>query len=88
MMIISDEDVIDESIIPAQIHEKRIERQENIESNFIPTAQETSLKELMSQYEKKVLAHYLSAYKPMKRCADVLGIDFTTLARKKKRYNL
>ena len=88
LMIISDDDVIDEPLIPIKLRVKKNEMFP-IETEDIPElTNKIPLKHLINEYERKVLSHYLSTYKPMKRCADVLGIDLTTLARKKKRYNL
>lgn len=46
------------------------------------------LKAIMEQVEKAVLAHFLQRYRPLKRCAERLGVDLSTLMRKKKRYGL
>jgi transcriptional regulator with PAS, ATPase and Fis domain len=48
----------------------------------------SGLKEVMEQMEKAVLAHFLRRYRPLKLCAHRLGIDLSTLMRKKKRYGL
>ncbi|WP_209121039.1 sigma-54-dependent Fis family transcriptional regulator [Alkalihalobacillus sp. BA299] len=88
LMIISDEDIIDDSLVPSKIRTKSINQPDIPEAELQSLTSEKPLKELINEYEKQILAFYLTKYKPMKRCADILGIDFTTLARKKKRYNL
>ncbi|MBD1378938.1 sigma-54 interaction domain-containing protein [Metabacillus arenae] len=88
LIVISDTDIVDDSMVPTNIRNARTEVQD-IKAEFIPSAvPELTLKEMTGQYEKKVLAYFLENYRPMKRCADALGIDYTTLARKKKRYKL
>ncbi|MDP9742758.1 UNVERIFIED_ORG: PAS domain S-box-containing protein [Bacillus sp. B2I3] len=88
LLIISDENVIKESLVPIRIRSQRNLKQETLPDDFVPTNTEMPLKKLINEYERKILSYHLSKYKPMKLCADVLGIDLTTLARKKKRYNL
>jgi len=46
------------------------------------------LRHIMERLEKEVLAYYLQRYRPLKVCAERLGIDLSTLMRKKKRYGL
>lgn len=88
LLIISDENVINESLVPNRICSQRNLKQESLPDDFVPTNTVIPLKKLINEYERKILSYHLSKYKPMKLCADVLGIDLTTLARKKKRYNL
>jgi PAS domain S-box-containing protein len=88
LMIISDGNLVNETFIPANIHNKVSNSDDNLIEDSIDETQDLQLKSLMDEYEKKLLSLYLSKYKPMKRCADVLGIDLTTLARKKKRLGL
>jgi transcriptional regulator with PAS, ATPase and Fis domain len=87
-MIISDGNLVNETFIPANLHNKVSNSDDNLIEDSIDETQDLQLKSLMDEYEKKVLSFFLSKYKPMKRCADVLGIDLTTLARKKKRLGL
>lgn len=49
---------------------------------------EGCLKGMMEQLEREVLAYFLQRYRPLKTCAQRLGIDLSTLMRKKKRYGL
>lgn len=51
-------------------------------------AAKTSLKSLMSQYEREVLKKCLANHRTLKECADFLEIDLTTLVRKRKKYSL
>jgi len=88
LMIISDGNLVNETFIPANLHNKVSNSDDNLIEDSIDETQDLQLKSLMDEYEKKVLSFFLSKYKPMKRCADVLGIDLTTLARKKKRLGL
>lgn len=88
LMIISDGNLVNETFIPVNIHTKISNSDDKLIENPIDETPHLQLKDLMDDYEKKVLSFYLSKYKPMKRCADVLGIDLTTLARKKKRLGL
>ncbi len=88
LMIISDGNIVDETFVPANIHQKI--SNSNVHSIEAPIEETSSLslKNIMDEYEKKILSHYLAKYRPMKHCSDVLGIDLTTLARKKKRHKL
>jgi PAS domain S-box-containing protein len=88
LMIISDGNLVNETFIPANLHNKVSNSDDNLIEDSIDETQDLQLKSLMDEYEKKVLSFFLSKYKPMKRCADVLGIDLTTLARKKKKLGL
>lgn len=88
LMIISDGNIINETHIPTNIRKKGSNTEHILLEDSIDDTPDVELKSLMDEYEKKVLSFYLSKYKPMKRCADVLGIDLTTLARKKKRFGL
>jgi PAS domain S-box-containing protein len=88
LMIISDGNLVNETFIPANIHTKISNSEDKLIEDQIDETPDLQLKDLMDEYEKKVLSFYLSKYKPMKRCADVLGIDLTTLARKKKKLGL
>lgn len=88
LMIISDGNLVNETFIPANIHNKKSKTDEKLIEVSIDETPDLQLKSLLDEYEKKVISLYLSKYKPMKRCADVLGIDLTTLARKKKRFGL
>ncbi|MBM7587166.1 PAS domain S-box-containing protein [Bacillus pakistanensis] len=85
LMIMSDEDVIDDSLVPTKIRNTETEVYDKEDSTPI---YDKTLKDLISDYEKKILDDYLKKYRPMKRCAEILGIDLTTLARKKKRHKL
>lgn len=88
LMIISDGNLVNETFIPANINNKMSNTDDKLIEDSIDETPDLQLKSLMDEYEKKVLSFYLTKYKPMKRCADVLGIDLTTLARKKKRLGL
>ncbi|WP_165976384.1 hypothetical protein [Bacillus salipaludis] len=43
---------------------------------------------MVNEYEKTLLASYLSTCRPMKWCAEKLQIDLATLVRKKKKFGL
>lgn len=89
LVVISEDDTIDFSQLPLVIKEKRKECLEvDADQPVVPNDERHTLKELMAEQEKKILTHYLSVYRPMKKCAEVLGIDLATLVRKKKRYGL
>jgi PAS domain S-box-containing protein len=88
LMIISDGNVVNDTIIPANMRNKINKSDDNLIEGSTNETPDPQLKNLMDEYEKRILAYYLSKYRPMKRCADILGIDLTTLARKKKRYGL
>ncbi|MFJ5718058.1 sigma-54 interaction domain-containing protein [Neobacillus sp. NPDC093127] len=88
LMIISDGNVVNDTIIPANMRNKINKSNDNLIEGSTDETPDPQLKNLMDEYEKKILSYYLSKYRPMKSCADVLGIDLTTLARKKKRYGL
>ncbi|MCS0788489.1 sigma 54-interacting transcriptional regulator [Cytobacillus pseudoceanisediminis] len=88
LMIISDENVVNETIIPANLRHNINHADDHPREGSIDETPDLQLKSLMAEYEKKILSFYLTKYRPMKRCADVLGIDLTTLARKKKRFGL
>lgn len=88
LMIISDGNVVNETFIPANIRHQITNQDNHLMQNSIDETPDVELRDLMDEYEKKILSYYLAKYRPMKRCADVLGIDLTTLARKKKRYSL
>lgn len=88
LMIISDENIVNETFVPANIRQRISNSNVHPIEAPIEKNSSLSLKSIMDEYEKKILSYYLANYRPMKRCSDVLGIDLTTLARKKKRYKL
>ena len=48
----------------------------------------TSLKENMEQYEKHLIAASLKEHNTLAKAAHALGIDLSTLVRKKRKYQL
>jgi len=97
LVVTSEDKVISEPYLPLNMREennRQVKIREDrineliIELDYIEDLHlHPSLKDLVSDYEKKVLVDCLSKY-PMKRCADLLKIDMSTLTRKKKRYGL
>jgi DNA-binding NtrC family response regulator len=88
LVIISDDEEIDESYLPSYI---QLLRQDKIIAGINNDFQNTAgltLKEIIEEHEKKVLSYYITNYRPLKKCAEILGMDLTTLFRKKKRYGL
>jgi PAS domain S-box-containing protein len=89
LVVISDNYVIDDSLLPFQVVSNNNEGMvDQINENDFQNTTGSSLKELLDEHERKVLSYYISKYKPLKKCADILGIDLTTLFRKKKRFGL
>lgn len=90
LAVLSDHDVIDESdlsLVCSQSRSKQMEASIEVKSVQNDKAG-LSLKELMNSQEKEILAAHLRDYRPMKKCAEVLGIDLATLVRKKKKHGL
>ncbi|MGG3466053.1 sigma 54-interacting transcriptional regulator [Neobacillus pocheonensis] len=89
LVILSDDDFIHESLLPPTIYQHNPEKpfpvSQDIRAAIDPML---SLKDLVNEYEKTLLASYLSTYRPMKRCAEILQIDLATLVRKKKKFVL
>ena len=88
LVVISDDDVIDESLLPSHIRSSQQEELKSVIPPDFQNASELTLKEMVEEHEKRILSYYISKYKPLKKCADMLGMDLTTLFRKKKRYGL
>jgi PAS domain S-box-containing protein len=88
LVIVSDDEEIDESYLPSYIQSIN---QEEIRAGIYNDFQNTSgltFKEIVEEHEKKVLSYYIANYRPLKKCADMLGMDLTTFFRKKKKYGL
>ncbi|USG65717.1 sigma 54-interacting transcriptional regulator [Brevibacillus ruminantium] len=86
LVILSDDDFIHESLLPPTIYQNKPSPvSQNIGAARAP---KHSLKEMVNEYEKTLLASYLTTYRPMKRCAEILQIDLATLVRKKKKFGL
>jgi PAS domain S-box-containing protein len=88
-ILTSDRDSIDENQLPLNIlNRHRISSTTHYEHDFTDSVQGKTLKELLNGQEKQILSWYLTNYRPLKRCAEALGIDLATLVRKKKKYGL
>lgn len=89
LVILSDDDIIHEALLPPNIYQHKPAKKFSI-YNDMGVAKDSylSLKEMLNEYEKTLLASYLSTYRPMKRCAEKLQIDLATLVRKKKKFGL
>ncbi|MBT2655112.1 sigma 54-interacting transcriptional regulator [Bacillus sp. ISL-18] len=89
LVILSDEDFIPESLLPPAIDQYKVVKPSPVpQDKRAARDPKISLKEMVNEYEKTLLASYLSTYRPMKRCAEILQIDLATLVRKKKKFGL
>lgn len=85
MVVTADGDTIDESCLPAQI------LQMAGKTHFIATPDYFStynLKTVLAEVEKEVIKKSLDVFGSLRKAAVHLGIDLSTLVRKKKKYNL
>ncbi|GIM45828.1 PAS domain-containing protein [Collibacillus ludicampi] len=88
-ILTSDKDSIDEHQLPFNLLSfHRTSSAIVNEQDFTHSYQRKKLKELLNDHEKQILSWYLSKYRPLKRCAETLGIDLATLVRKKKKHGL
>ncbi|QGQ45559.1 sigma-54 interaction domain-containing protein [Metabacillus sediminilitoris] len=88
LVIISDDEEIDDSLLPSYLRNKQRDEINTVNNDDFQNTTGCTLKEMVEEHEKKVLSYYISHYKPLKKCAEMLGMDLTTLFRKKKRYGL
>ncbi|WP_027415895.1 sigma-54 interaction domain-containing protein [Aneurinibacillus terranovensis] len=89
LVVMSDSDIIEVNQLPGSLQQRKIpDHHINLELPSFTSIPGQTLKQLVSEQEKQILSYYLSTYRPMKRCAEVLGVDLATLVRKKKRYGL
>ncbi|MCR4441977.1 MAG: sigma 54-interacting transcriptional regulator [Peptococcaceae bacterium] len=84
MIVLADGETIDEKCIPSHI-KKAVEK----EPGVLPVDLDTfDLKEIQSRVEGEVIKRALTVCGSMRKAARALGIDLSTLVRKKKKYNL
>ncbi|RAS80739.1 sigma-54 interaction domain-containing protein [Priestia endophytica] len=88
VVVVSDEETIDETLLPSNIRNARSEEINTVINDDFQNTTGLTIKEMLDEHEKKILSYYMSKYRPLKKCAEMLGIDLTTLFRKKKRYGL
>jgi PAS domain S-box-containing protein len=88
LVVVSDEDTIDETLLPSHIRSGQHKEIHTIINDDSQNTLGLTLKEMLNEHERKVLSYYMSKYKPLKKCAEILGMDLTTLFRKKKKYGL
>ncbi|GAX90718.1 sigma-54 interaction domain-containing protein [Effusibacillus lacus] len=89
IILTSDKDAIDEHLLPVNIlSSHRASAAPPNEHDFKQSFQRKSLKEILNDHERQILSWHLTNYRPLKRCAETLGIDLATLVRKKKKYGL
>ncbi|MGG1397603.1 sigma 54-interacting transcriptional regulator [Bacillus salipaludis] len=89
LVILSDDDLIHEALLPSTIYQHKPAKPSPVSQDMGATGDSRlSLKEMVNEYEKTLLASYLSTCRPMKRCAEKLQIDLATLVRKKKKFGL
>lgn len=89
LVILSDDDIIHEALLPPNIYQHKPAKLSPASENMgVASDLELSLKEMLNEYEKTLLASYLSTHRPMKLCAEKLQIDLSTLVRKKKKFGL
>jgi PAS domain S-box-containing protein len=81
----------DESCIDTDLFRKYLmigESDTDLFENKMILSGNTTLKERMDNYEKEILEKTLSVSNSMKEAAELLGIDTSTLIRKKQKYNM
>ncbi|SFJ66661.1 sigma-54 interaction domain-containing protein [Thermoflavimicrobium dichotomicum] len=88
LILTSDKDTIDEPQLPLNIRNSHHTSSATYSEYDSHSFQGKTLKELLNDHEKEILSWHLRNYRPLKRCAEVLGIDLTTLVRKKKKHGL
>ncbi len=86
LVVVSDEDTIDDTLLPPPVRSGQHKEINTVIHDDCQTG--LTLKEMLDEHERKILSYYMSKNKPLKKCAEVLGMDLTTLFRKKKRYGL
>lgn len=89
LILTSEKDTIDEHQLPLNILGR--DRTPSVAydgHSSLPPFERKTLKELLNDHEKQILSWHLAHYRPLKRCAEALGIDLATLVRKKKKYGL
>lgn len=88
LVVVSDEDTVDETLLPSHIRSDQHKEINEVINDDCQNTTGLTLKEMIDEHERKILSYYISKYKPLKKCAEMLGMDLTTLFRKKKRYGL
>lgn len=85
---ISENNIIDESLLPNHLSPTTVQAEVNVPKNL----SQTSLQEQLDSYEKIILKNMVEQYgsstKSKQQIADILKINLSTLYRKLYRYNL
>ncbi|HMM20991.1 MAG TPA: sigma 54-interacting transcriptional regulator [Selenomonadales bacterium] len=84
MMVVADKETVDESHIPAAVAEE-VSLKPAVPVGQLP---DSSLKAVMEAVEREVIAKTIVACGSMRRAADRLGIDLSTLVRKKRKHGI
>lgn len=96
LAVVTDDDVIRARHLPARVreHKSALDCPDDAEGEYAEASGSDgatgggTLDQLVGRFEAGLLSRYLADYRPMRACADKLGIDLSTLARKKRRYGL
>lgn len=87
LVLISDKACIDSNVFHEQVSNK-IKTDILEYQKMIPINDKLPLKEQVSMLEKTIIQRTLSATSTLKQAAERLGIDISTLVRKKQKYNI
>jgi len=69
--------------------DNNIKNQERLlEGDHLDIKEITSIKEMVSELEKLVIAHTLDEEKSLRKAAKVLGVSHTTVLNKAKKYDV
>jgi len=78
----------DDAVIDTDLFRENLMLNETSSPSKLFTEENKTLKEKIEEYEKEVITTTLALSKNMKEAAEKLGIDISTLVRKKQKYNL
>ncbi len=80
--------MIDEVCIDMDLFREQLMLNESSDTQYRLLSEDKTLKEKMDNYEKVIIETTLASTKNMKEAASKLGIDISTLVRKKQKYNM
>lgn len=83
LVVMSQEDEIDVHLLPKNILESA-----NLPGLLQECSAKTKLKEALEEYERELITSVLAKHETLKDAADSLGVDISTLTRKKQKYGL
>ena len=88
LVIISRDDIVDEKDVKKVLNFDKLKKQKQQKYNSQEDIEIIPLKEGIENYEKKLLSIVAKKYRTTREQAKVLGIDQSTIVRKRKKYSI